>query len=677
MGALRGLIRGYRQPEEFDPLPVGARQQRVFWQVNHAFNAAFPGHDLLIVRAPNESHRICIKTRDGTEGLSLHVLDDGCYELRDLEGQASGRPLANLQLLLFQALGRMAPVAIGPSHEQRKPSAAAHQRYPRKIDFRHQWGSPRHRSGWRWAISSLAELHHPQGVILDGFVEATFCWGDKGVVYERPWIGFVHNPPDMPPQAGNGLSSNQALLDNPAFRKSLKHCQGLFCLSETHARRLRQQVEVPVEGLMHPTEFVDLKFSMEAFRTNPKRCVIQIGSWLRNPNSIYEMKPRLARAKLDPGYPWEDKLRADLGLAAPELEGVAVFPFSDDRAYDQLLSCNLAFAHMFDSSANNLVIECIVRHTPLLINRLPALEEYLGPDYPLFFEDLQEASRMADSEECIEAGHLYLAQLPKERFTREHFFREFVSSSIYQSLPSPIRERVVLFAHARSGSTTLSKALGLHPQVSLIHEPFNPRRDHWGKFNYAAVSNNAESLHDSLEEIWSNHQAIKHLDSQLDRAGNQSLLASAHKVVLLHRKNLLDATLSEWLAIHSGSWNLDRGALLGSKIPPLDPTWVLHRIDQRRECLRYYRQFLVDNSIPFLEVTYEELYNPELKWESRKQTLKQLFHFLSLTLVQPALWDKLQVLMNPEHKLNNQETHHLIPNLEAVLKHLAPLNGAP
>lgn len=668
VGALRGLLRGFRAPEEFDPIPLATRAQRVFWQLNHAFNSAFPGHDLLIVRDPHQAELIRVHSRDGAQGLTLRVLEKGLFQLCDLEGRPGGQPLPNLQLLLFQALGQMAPAALKLDEKSRPPLILEGHSVLRKIDFRRQWSSPRHRSGWKWAVACLEELHHPQGVILDGFLEATFCWGDKGVIYDRPWIGFVHNPPDMPPEAGNGKSSNQALLANPAFRKSLRHCQGLFCLSASHARRLAQEVEVPVEALVLPTESPELKFSLQAFRQNSQRRLIQIGSWLRHPNSIYELKTRLPRAKLDPGYPWEEKLRRDLGLDTPPEEGVAVLPFINDREYDRLLSCNLAFAHMFDSSANNLVIECIVRHTPLLINRLPALEEYLGPEYPFFFNDLHEAARLADSEECIEAAHRYLVQLPKERFTREHFLRSFVQSSIYQSLPSTTRERFVLLAHARSGSTTLSKVLSLHPQVSMIHEPFNPERDRWGKFNYASESRDSAALAASLEEIWTHHQGIKHLDTQLDQAGNEQLLASAHKVLLLHRQNLLEAALSEWLAIHSGSWNLDREVLLRSTIPSLDSAWVLRLISQRTQRLEGHRQFLQSANIPYLEVTYEELYSPSLSWDERRGSLLKVFQFLALPVPQARLWEEVEKLLSPDQKLNNQETHRLIPNLEAVLQ---------
>ena len=59
--------------------------------------------------------------------------------------------------------------------------------------------------------------------------------------------------------------------------------------------------------------------------------------------------------------------------------------------YDDLLTNNIVFVDLFDASANNTVLECIVRRTPIIINNIGAVSEYLGKDYPLYFENLEES----------------------------------------------------------------------------------------------------------------------------------------------------------------------------------------------------------------------------------------------------------------------------------------------
>ena len=52
---------------------------------------------------------------------------------------------------------------------------------------------------------------------------------------------------------------------------------------------------------------------------------------------------------------------------------VRVLPLCDDEAYDRLLTENLVFLCLLDASAVNTVLECIVRNTPIVVYRLPAL----------------------------------------------------------------------------------------------------------------------------------------------------------------------------------------------------------------------------------------------------------------------------------------------------------------
>ena len=50
--------------------------------------------------------------------------------------------------------------------------------------------------------------------------------------------------------------------------------------------------------------------------------------------------------------------------------------------YDCLLPENVMAIELFDASANNVVVECIARNTPIIVNRHPAVVEYLTADYP-------------------------------------------------------------------------------------------------------------------------------------------------------------------------------------------------------------------------------------------------------------------------------------------------------
>jgi hypothetical protein len=90
-----------------------------------------------------------------------------------------------------------------------------------------------------------------------------------------------------------------------------------------------------------------------------------------------------------------------------------------------------------DSSANCAVLECIVRNTPVLVPKLPALVEYLGAEYPFFFGNLREASDMLLDEEAIAEAHEYLSRLDKRRFNSDSFVQSLATSTAYRALPIP------------------------------------------------------------------------------------------------------------------------------------------------------------------------------------------------------------------------------------------------
>ena len=107
-----------------------------------------------------------------------------------------------------------------------------------------------------------------------------------------------------------------------------------------------------------------------------------------------------------------------------------------DVEYDRLLQRSVVFADMIDSSADNVVLDCIARATPLLINRHPAVEEYLGAGYPLFYASLDEAAGLLKSDELLLAGHRYFSDASfRQKFSGDAFVKAVQATGVYQSLP--------------------------------------------------------------------------------------------------------------------------------------------------------------------------------------------------------------------------------------------------
>ena len=95
-----------------------------------------------------------------------------------------------------------------------------------------------------------------------------------------------------------------------------------------------------------------------------------------------------------------------------------------DSDYDRILESHVVFIKLFDASAVNTVIECCVRNTPILINKLPAVVEILGENYPFYFSSLEEASEKLNYGNVLKT-HLYLKTLDKKKLQIDTFVDQF------------------------------------------------------------------------------------------------------------------------------------------------------------------------------------------------------------------------------------------------------------
>jgi hypothetical protein len=301
-----------------------------------------------------------------------------------------------------------------------------------------------HRSGLNSAIHYLKDFHNPKGVLLDAAVDRTFSTGYRGFRgYTEPWIGIIHIPHGVP-EWMHSQQSNTAIFNSESWKRSAPQCRGLFTLSHYHQQHLQHLFDFPVEYLLHPVEFPDLTWSFDRFIANPEKKILQTGWWLRRVYSIYLLNVRSYRkiVLVKPDVDTEQHFKLELAhmegrhrINSQVLDSVTRLNFISNKKYDQLLSENIVFLDLIDASANNAIIECIARNTPVLVNPIEPVVEYLGAGYPFYFNSLEEASQKAENMDLVRETHLYLCNHPiKQKLTGEYFRESFVNSKIYRSL---------------------------------------------------------------------------------------------------------------------------------------------------------------------------------------------------------------------------------------------------
>lgn len=309
-----------------------------------------------------------------------------------------------------------------------------------RLDLSNTTSFTAHRSGWQYCMSKLRHFHSRNGILFNDFVEKDFGWnvseqynGSLRLPYKRDWIGVWHNPP-ISPDWFDIANSPQAVLQRDVFQQSLKTCKAIVCLSEYLSNWLRDKIDVPIVTVMHPTEVPARKWHIKNYMKNRNKHVVQLGYWLRKFDSIHNLRCGSSYKKIwlagDVNY---STYMYDIYIKtlkrAKEVKynwaGVHMQNLPNEE-FDHLLSKSVVLVNLYDSSANNAVIECVARNTPLLVNRLPAVEEYLGKDYPLYINDLDHAASLLYDIDKLYEAHLYLKNMDKRWISGTYFANDLM-----------------------------------------------------------------------------------------------------------------------------------------------------------------------------------------------------------------------------------------------------------
>lgn len=331
-----------------------------------------------------------------------------------------------------------------------------------------------HRSGWQYIVDKIVMKMNTETsskkIILDTYVDKTFHWNktfyaSKRIIpYKEEWVGFIHHTfSDY-----NNNYNCAELVKNKLFLDSLPTCKGLIVMTKYLKLQLeivfaRHNINVPIYNVYHPTEFTENVFDFNTFIDNRERKIVQIGNWMRDmfaihrleipPNSIIRSKAVLKNKNSDNYFLPEtffDMLFENIKNAEVnsnvydickislsnmhlksmynnilEMENsVEILQRLPNDEYDKLLTENIIFLYLADASAVNTIIECIVRNTPILVNKIPPTIELLGEDYPLFYENYFEASYLLSSSYYIEKAYEYLLSYDKTRYYIKTFIND-------------------------------------------------------------------------------------------------------------------------------------------------------------------------------------------------------------------------------------------------------------
>jgi polysaccharide pyruvyl transferase WcaK-like protein len=350
-----------------------------------------------------------------------------------------------------------------------------------------------HRGGWYLAIEELYKHCAKNATYCDMYVDKTFHWNSDyytylGIIpYTAKWCGFIHH-------TKYGCNNIDELFAKPKFIASLDSCVALFTLSnsltETIKEKLRKR-RIPVYTFAHPIETPKIFFS--CWSNN----IVQIGSWMRNSFSLFALNttankqllvtndmmdmvknitvlnynkfipskcrfvpcrdncektklPRFANDALlwvkhnyaitnwafDNNILYIESNKITNIKRKFDNSRISIIGKLDNEQYDALLSNSIVFLDLFDSAAVNTVIECLLRNTPILINKTAGVVEILGADYPMYFNSNQYQRRINREVEAllttdnINKTIQYLSLQDKHKYKIDYFINNMKNVAI-------------------------------------------------------------------------------------------------------------------------------------------------------------------------------------------------------------------------------------------------------
>ena len=230
--------------------------------------------------------------------------------------------------------------------------------------------------------------------------------------------------------------------------------------------------------------------------------------------------------------------------------------------------------------------------------------------------------------------------------------------------------KFIIFAHARSGSTNLTRSLNLHPDLKVVEEPFHERYSTWhpGEKSYINFVKDQFTLEQVLAEIFSRFDGMKVLDYQLpEEIYCHMLQMPQHKVILLQRRNMLQAVVSHLIAEQTGVWHISdlnpEAELRYRHLAPLSLEEIALRLKWQTRLQTYYRQVVLQR--PDKErmlLFYEDFYCDDPN--KNRAALRSVFRFLGVLMPEIAGSD---AFLSPRiAKINNKSRYRLVPNAEQI-----------
>lgn len=306
-----------------------------------------------------------------------------------------------------------------------------------------------HRGGWKSVINYglqsqvLTNSNVYNGYYLIDCCEKYFLWDN--LTMNQPWIGIIHITP-YPPKYMDKILHINSLFSCDNFKKSLPLCNGLIVLSKYQLDWIQHFITYKLPRIImlyHPTEILSKLFDLNQFTsTTDSFNIVLLGQQLRRITDLLDIESPIINKKIWLSGIINEHKRIDFLqslITGLEMNPMTLIDFKNNidtpyltnyAEYDDLIQSSILVMPLFDAAANNSILECIISNTPIFVTRCYGTVEYLGSEYPMFFNDINELNILLSDKQTVfelyKITHEYLTKMDKTHLSYKHFYSEIL-----------------------------------------------------------------------------------------------------------------------------------------------------------------------------------------------------------------------------------------------------------
>lgn len=277
-----------------------------------------------------------------------------------------------------------------------------------------------HFYGWRFVINEFQKQTKliSGAPVFDAWVDSHFdSRGQSSLLQNNKWIGVLH-----------GVTSNTIVncLDNffasDLYIQSKDNCLLLLTTSSHTRDYCLKKVNKPVKTLLMPKLDTGHRFNLDAYLNKPQ--LRHSGFFGRNIKNFISFSSNIQKIIYSDR---PNRTKQYLNHLKDNQSIIFRPKCLKPHEYIDKFTSSVGYSFYDDCSASTSILEHIMTHTPVLVNKIPPIVEYLGEDYPMYLNDLSDnLDHLLLDRFFLQEVSSYLCERSKKKEFNIDFFINFL-----------------------------------------------------------------------------------------------------------------------------------------------------------------------------------------------------------------------------------------------------------